>query len=413
MPRLRYGVPFWHDRFPARRRSAYPRHRGHLDIDVAIVGGGLTGCAIAWTFASAGVKVAMFEADRVGQGMGGVRSLGLLRQDLDVDFQQVVAAYGKRAARHVWQEARRASLDFAAALRRLGTQCDLSSSDAIWFTRHPDHEARLRKELKSRREAGVTQDGASWLSGGQLRRETAMAGRGGLKTRGVGALDPYRACMGLVRAADRKGAAIFERSEVIRVRAGRKAVEIRTADGTVTADRVVLATGYPTRDFRALWRHFTAMHTYFVQTDSMPAAMRREVGRRAATLRDAESPPHFLRWTRDDRILFAGADQPAVADRARPKTLVQRAGQLMYELSTHYPAMSGIAATSAWDAAYAVTRDGLPYFGPHRNYPRHLFALGHGRHGAGLSFLAARLLLRQYLDAAEKGDEWFAFTRTL
>jgi glycine/D-amino acid oxidase-like deaminating enzyme len=102
-----------------------------------------------------------------------------------------------------------------------------------------------------------------------------------------------------------------------------------------------------------------------------------------------------------------------VASRAREKTLVQRAGQLMYELSLRYPAISGIPALSAWDAAYAATRDGLPYFGPHRNYPRHLFALGHGRHGAGLSFLAARLLLRHHFDAAAKGDELFTFTRTL
>jgi len=181
----------------------------------------------------------------------------------------------------------------------------------------------------------------------------------------------------------------------------------------VTAGTVVLATGHPSKEFRSLWRHFKPMHTYVVQTESMPAAMRRAVGRRAALLRDTEEPPRFLRWTRDDRIIFAGADQPAVPDRARPNTLAQRTGQLMYELSTDYPAISGIPAASAWDAAYAVTRDGLPYFGPHRNYPRHLFALGHGRHGAGLSFLAARLLLRHHLDSTEKGDEWFAFTRTL
>ncbi len=412
MPTVRQGTPYWLGRVAAARRPVYPRHRGHLETGVAIVGGGLTGCTIAWAFASAGVDVALFEADRIGQGMGGVRSLGLLRPEPDADFQDVVAAYGKRAARHLWREVRRASLDFAAALRRLGVVCDLGASDAIWLAATADQESRLRRELKARRDTGVTQDGASWLGARQLRAETAIAGRGGLKVRGAGSFDPYRATIGLARAGVAQGAAIFERSEVVSVRAGRKAVEIRTAGGTVTAARVVHATGYPIRDLRALWRHFAAMHTYVVGTEPLPAAMRREVGRRAAPLRDSAEPPHFLRWGREDRILFAGADQPVVADRVRPKTLVQRTGQLMYELSLAYPAISGIPAAFAWDAAYAATRDGLPYFGPHRNYPGHLFAMGHGRHGAGLSFLAARLLLRHHLETPEKGDELFAFTRT-
>jgi len=413
MSSIRFGTPYWLGRVAAARRPAFPRHRGHLDTGVAIVGGGLTGCTIAWAFASAGVDVAVFEADRIGQGMGGVRGLGLLRPEPDADFQDVVGAYGKRAARHLWREARRASLDFAAALRRLGVSCELGVSDAIWFATTADQEARLRKELKARRDAGVTQDGASWLGARQLRAETAVAGRGGLKTRGAGSFDPYRATLGLARAAAAKGAVFFERSEVVGVRAGRKAVEIRTAGGTASAVRVVHATGYPIPDLRALWRHFALTHTYVVGTDSLPGAIGRQVGRRAATLRDSATPPHFLRWGHEDRILFSGADQPAVADRARPKTLVQRAGQLMYELSLAYAAISGIPAAFAWDAAYAATRDGLPYFGPHRNYPRHLFALGHGRHGAGLSLLAARLLLRHHLEAPEKGDELFAFTRTV
>lgn len=409
----RYGVPFWLERFPKRRVPDYPRHRGHLDTQVAIVGGGLTGCAIAYAFAAAGVKAALFERDRLARGMGAVRSLGLLRHEPDADFNEIAATYGVRAARGMWQDTRRASLDFAAALRRLGVRCDLEIQDAIWFARARAHEKRLRIDLKARREAGLAQDGASWLTPALLKRETTVAGVGGIKTREVAGINPYRAALGLASEAAEKGAAIFERSAVVGVRAGRKKVQVRTEGGSVTADRIVIATGFPSLEFGALRRHFDFFHTYIVQTETLGAAMRREVGRRAAMLRDTAEPPHFLRWARDDRIMFAGGDQPAIPDRARPKALVQRAGQLMYELSVHFPAISGIPAISGWDAAFARTRDGLPYFGPHRNYPRHLFALGHGRHGAGLAWLAARILLRAHLDEPERGDELFAFARTL
>jgi glycine/D-amino acid oxidase-like deaminating enzyme len=83
----------------------------------------------------------------------------------------------------------------------------------------------------------------------------------------------------------------------------------------------------------------------------------------------------------------------------------------MYELSTLYPAISGAMPAYGWDSAYGRTADGLPYLGPHRNFPRHLFALGCGLAGPALAFLGSRILLRHFLDQPSKGDEFFDFSR--
>jgi glycine/D-amino acid oxidase-like deaminating enzyme len=116
---------------------------------------------------------------------------------------------------------------------------------------------------------------------------------------------------------------------------------------------------------------------------------------------------------REDRVMFSGADQAEVAPRASDKTLVQRTGQLMYELSTLYPAVSGLQPEWAWDFTRYETVDRLPFVGLHRNFPCHLFAMGAGRHGAGFAWLAARILLRQHQGEAARGDELFGFTRVL
>jgi len=108
---------------------------------------------------------------------------------------------------------------------------------------------------------------------------------------------------------------------------------------------------------------------------------------------------------------FLGADQPSVPARAKDKAVVQRAMQLMYELSVLRSAISGTMPEYAWEVEYSRTADGVPYFGPHRNYPHHLFAFGGGPGGIGLAFTAARILLRSYLGTPERGDEPFSFTR--
>ena len=57
-----YGSSPWVDRFPKSRLPSFPRYRGTSTVDVVIVGGGLTGCASAYAFAAAGVKVMLLEA---------------------------------------------------------------------------------------------------------------------------------------------------------------------------------------------------------------------------------------------------------------------------------------------------------------------------------------------------------------
>ena len=83
----------------------------------------------------------------------------------------------------------------------------------------------------------------------------------------------------------------------------------------------------------------------------------------------------------------------------------------MYELSRLYPAISGIRPVNAWHTTMTTTADGLPYVGPHRNYPHHLFGIGLGRHGLAAGFLAARLLVRHHQHESNKGDELFGFGR--
>ena len=403
------SVPFFLDTFPRSRRPDYSRFRGETRTRVAIVGGGLTGCACAVSFASAGVDVILLEADRIGAGAT-ASSPGLLRQDLDASFAASVQQHGLRVARHVWQGFRRASLDFGAALRRFDVRAELAPQDLIFLTRDgADAAKRLRKEYQARRDAGVD---ASWLTARATLTETSIVSDGAIRTKGD-VIDPYRAAVGLAAAAAERGAAIHERTAVRRIRARRKAVEIKTAGGTITAEAVVIATGALIDDLKALRRHFAPVQSFMVVTERMPAPVRREVGRRAAALRDTASPPHWLRWLKDDRVLFGGADQPPVGPRLRDRVLVHHANELMYQLTTLYPAISGLQPEWAWDMVSHGSPDGLPVIGPHRNFPRHLFALGHGHQGAGVAWLAARVLLRAFLGQRVKGDESFGFGRIL
>ena len=109
--------------------------------------------------------------------------------------------------------------------------------------------------------------------------------------------------------------------------------------------------------------------------------------------------------------MITGADSEAIAPRLRDKVIVQRTGQLMYELSTLYPEISGIRPDYGWAADYARTAEGLPYLGPHRNYPHHLFAFGDSSRSVTGAYLTSRILLRHHSGELDRGDEVFGFHR--
>ena len=66
-----------------------------------------------------------------------------------------------------------------------------------------------------RHRAGI---GGRWLGAAALERVANIRGRGAIRTIGNAEADPYKVCVGLLDAAERQGAAIFEHTRAGRIR---------------------------------------------------------------------------------------------------------------------------------------------------------------------------------------------------
>ena len=404
--RTRYGISPWIDRFPASRVPNYARLRGDDTFDVAIIGAGLTGSATAYVCAAAGLKTIVLEAERVGRGSSG-RSAGLLLPEPGPAFRDIEQMHGLRAARIAFESWRRAALEGAALLRRLNIKCGLEPVIPL-IVADRDDEKLLRREFDARSKAGVE---ATWLTRKLLEKMTAPEAPAAIRVRDAFTFDPYRACLGLAAAAAARRAVICEKSRVKKVAFTRKHVDVIAEGGTIRARTAIVTTGTATLEFRQLRRHFKRRESYLVLTEPMPPAIRRQFGARDTTYRDTRDPHRRVHWTDDDRVLVAGAMQDETPERTRPAVLVQRTGQLMYELLTMFPVISGLMPEYGWELITGETADGLMYIGPHRNYPHHLFALGGGGDSVAGAFLAARILARAAQGASEKEDAVWGFNR--
>lgn len=407
MAKLRLGTSYWLDRFTGAE-PRFPRLRGRQRADIAIIGGGITGCISAYLFARAGVRVVLIDAARIARGSTAA-STALLMQEPDVNFRDLAARYGTPTAARVWRRSGGAVKGLTGLLRALHVRAGLTAAPSIYWTGDAAAAARLRHELARRHAAGI---GGRWLSPAALKRATGIDGAGAIVTTGNAQADPYRATVGIARAAERAGARLFEQSRALRISGGGTGVDVELDGGHVHADWAVIATGYATPEFKPLAARFRMMNTYVIATPPVAPATRRAMGLGNVMLWDAEDPYHYARWAPDGRLIFGGEDRPRLSSAARPAALQARARTLASHLAALFPVLEGVTSDFAWEGLFASTPDGLPYIGRHRRYPKQLFALGYGGNGMTFGYLAAQILVRDSMGRARDDDKIFGFGRT-
>ena len=166
---------------------------------MAIVGGGITGAAVAYLFASAGISVAVVDAarGRTREHSGEHRAVGA---ETDADFRELAARYGPARAARMWDLSRDATRSFVRTLQRLKIWFDLEPRDSVYSQARANHAVVLADEFAQRQRQGL---GGRWLDAAALKRATGIDGQAGIRARKQVRVDPFKACIGLLRAAER------------------------------------------------------------------------------------------------------------------------------------------------------------------------------------------------------------------
>jgi glycine/D-amino acid oxidase-like deaminating enzyme len=396
------------DAVPVKKRREFPAFRGVIEHPVVVVGGGMSGAMTAYACAAAGLKVILLEADRIGLGGSGYAS-GLMSGEACESFRELEGRAGKRVARSLFDAMETAPRELAATVKRLGIRAGLDVADQLRVLPAGQPDKLIRREAAAREAAGLK---APWLSPAAVTRLTAFPSSGAMRLPDGGFVDPFKLTLGFLSAAIKRGVKVYEKSRVKKITFTRKTATAYLDGGAITTTNLAICIGEPTSLFKPLKRHLRHEDRYVVLTEPLTAGVRAELAQATALMTDTDTPPHHLWFTADHRALFAGADQKRPPERLLKQTLVQRTGQLMYELSRIHPAISGTAPEYGWNVPLAHPVDGVPYAGSHRNFPFHHFAFGTS-HDPARAFLASRIILRNILGKPEKGDEHFSFARNL
>ena len=381
--------------------SAHPPRApltGDCRVDVAIVGGGIAGCAAALHFAERGYQVALLEAQRVGYGASG-RSGGQLIFGLAVGQKSLVAQVGRENARRLFDMSIEA-LDLTQSLiREHGIDCDYRPNHVHVATK-PRHLAELRdweRELHEEYDYHAARFLDRDALAAHVRSERYL---GGLIDPRSGHLHPLKYTQGLARAAEAAGARIFEQTTALRYDEGAE-VSVHTERGVVRCRHLVLcANAYVGALAPRLARRILGVGTYIVATRPMDPARARELLPSDAAIADLNWILDYFRLSADRRLLFGGRVSYSAL---QPPRLAE---SMHGRLARIFPRAADLDIEFAWGGYLDITLSRAPDFG--RLAPNIFYLQGFSGHGMSLTALAGKLVAEAVAGTAERFD---VFTR--
>ena len=101
----------------------FPTLNHDLEVDVVIVGAGLTGITAAYLLREEGVRVALIERSRVAAADTG-RTTAHLTYVTDYRFHELVKRFGNDGAKAFWEAGAAAIDQIAATVQKLGVDCE-------------------------------------------------------------------------------------------------------------------------------------------------------------------------------------------------------------------------------------------------------------------------------------------------
>lgn len=350
--------------------------------DVAIVGGGYTGLAAARTLARRGTDVTLLERHTIGWGASS-RNGGFVLPGFKPDVEGLARTLGLAEARRLFELSLQAVGALEALVADEGIECGYARCGTVVLAARPGHLAALERSRQFLQDQLGHE--TTLLGPSELRLEIGSARyHGGLLDPLAGSVQPAALVQGLAEAAERAGARLCEGTEVRSIERLRQGFGVVTAQGTIAAREVLVATnGYTGAAMPALRRRVVPVGSYLIATAPLDPALAQRLVPRRRVLSDTKNLLYYFRLSPDGRMVFGGRAAFTPTPVARSAEILARG---MVEV---FPELAGVAVEYAWGGQVAFALDQMPHAG--RLDGVH-YALGYGGHGVALAtWLGARM----------------------
>ncbi|MDQ0207131.1 FAD-dependent oxidoreductase [Alkalicoccobacillus murimartini] len=365
-----------------------------IEVDVAVIGGGITGLTTAYLLTEQGKKVALLEADRVCEGTTGHTTAKITAQHGFI-YDELISHLGKSGANIYYQANQRALAFIRELVSTQEIECDFEDEHAYLYATTDQGVAKLKKEKEAYEQLGIPHE---WLDSLPINISVKAA----LCMKNQAQFHPLKFMAFLANEIVKKGGLIFEQTVALDINHDAKPTVLTKNGYPVTASSIVAASHFPFVDKGGLYfSRMKADRSYIVAAetnDNWPGGMYLSVDKPSRSIRASTSEGNTT-------ILLGGEHHKAGqgGDTRSYYEALETYG------NEHFDSFN---ITHQWSAQDLTTLDNLPYIG--RLSPLHtdLFvATGYRKWGMTGGTNAAMILANVIIHGSDEFESVFLPSR--
>ncbi|MFB8373091.1 NAD(P)/FAD-dependent oxidoreductase [Paenibacillus taichungensis] len=395
------GNPFWPTTLQSN--SNYPILETNLSCDTLIIGGGMGGALSAKLLTDRGIETVVIDKRKIGTGSS-MANTGLLQYTNDKTLTSCINTFGEEQGVRFYELCRNAMQQLKEVVSGLEMDTWFVPRTSLYCASTEDDVTKLEEEYHTLRRYGFEVE--LW-NREKIEGHFPFSRSAALYTYGDAEVNPYRLVHALLHSSVQKGARVFEQTEMTHCDFKEDGVVCYTPNGTIKAKNVIFSTGYETQEIKND-RGAYLQSTYAIATKPLNDLSN---WYKQSMIWETSRPYLYMRTTPDGRIIAGGLDENTPREDQRAIRALNRAQVLLERVAEYFP-LPDLEIDYAWEATFGNTHDGLPFIGPHPEYPHSFFLEGYGGNGTVYSMIAASLLTDTITGKENKDLELFSLTRT-
>ncbi|MBE9914484.1 FAD-dependent oxidoreductase [Paenibacillus donghaensis] len=325
---------------------SFPPLTEDIEVDTAIVGGGITGITTAYLLARQGCKVALLEAGSILNGTTGHTTAKISAQH-GLIYDELLNHFGEEQAKMYYEANTEAKNFIQRTVSELGIECDLQPESAYLYMETDKELQKLQKEFDAYIKLGIP---------GQWRDKLPipLAVSGAIEMPGQGQFHPLHYLKQLVSEMVKAGVRLYENTTIASLdKDGPLMLTTYRGKHKVRCSHVVSASHFPFVDGPRLY--FSRLHAI----RSYAVAIRPETPFAGGTYLSADEPKRSLRsanWNGEEVVIAGGENH---------KTGQSQCTHNHYEELEHFGSklFGNNGIPFRWSAQDLVTLDKVPYIG--------------------------------------------------
>lgn len=398
---LRTGKPVWRINKP--RIARHKKLTKNIHSEVVVVGGGISGALIAHRLTNLGMQVTIVDSRKIGAGSTSA-STAILSYEADINLGDLIDKIGERPAVRAYRAGIEAIESIGKTIKTLGDSCDFKKRRSLYLASNQRDVKLLERECKTRQKYKFD---VKLLKREELAQLFSLDAPCAILNEEAAEVNPLRLTFALVKSAEKKGLKVFVHTKVKSyVRQGNESVLATEDNLEIRARHVVFATGYESQQF------LKQRTVRLISSYAIASAPKRKFprGYEHPVIWETARPYLYVRGTLDGRIVAGGEDVNFVDEAKRDRLLASKTKTLERKIRKMFPDVPWELA-AAWTGTFAESKDGLPYIGPHEDFPGAQFALGYGGNGITFSAIASSIIPDLISGIKNKDAHIFRFGR--